>query len=370
MEINDGRDCLMDTLNKEQRDILLDYYFECADLRESNMAKDLLETHQGAMEFYNRLHHSLSPLEHLDHETFANCPDHLVEKTLERLYAHNTETSNIRLEKLLRAESEKPVSYPIVTKQAGFWRSFAEAAAVAAGVFILASLFVPVTRQMRAQASKTACQANLSTVSRGITQYGNEHNDFLPAVATKAGSPWWKIGSTGPENQSNTRHLWLLVKQGYLQPKDFVCPGRSKEKSLDLNLSQAQIAQLFDFSDRQYITYSFKLICDPNKAVRSRTKTPLMADINPLFESCFKIKNPDSLSKSEFEPVTLSKKLLTANSSSHRSKGQNILFSDGTVEFTSQRVFGQDDDIFTVKGQDTYRGTEKPSCDTDVFLVP
>jgi hypothetical protein len=96
-----------------------------------------------------------------------------------------------------------------------------------------------------------------------------------------------------------------------------------------------------------------------------------MADINPLFESCFKIKSPDSLAaKSEFEPVTLSKRLLRANSSSHRGKGQNVLFSDGTVEFTSQRIFGQDDDIFTVRDQQVYRGIETPSCETDVFLVP
>ena len=356
----------MDTLTKQQRDILLDYYFECANEQETETAKRLLETHKGAAEFYNKLHHSLSALDHLDHETHANCPDYLVEKTLERLYLHHSETVESGwLENLLRAESEK-----IVTKRQSFWRNFAEAATIAAGVFIIASIFVPVTRQMRAQASKTACQANLSRVSRGIVQYGNEHNDFLPAVTTKAGSPWWKVGSTGPENQSNTRHLWLLVKQDYLQPKDFVCPGQSRKNSLNPNLSEAQIAQLSDFPGRQYITYSFKLICDPNKAVRSRTRTPLMADINPLFESCFKIKSPDSLAKSEFEPVTLSKRLLRANSSSHRGKGQNILYSDGTVEFTSQRIFGQDDDIFTVKDQQVYRGIETPSCETDVFLVP
>src|SRR4030042_1286762 len=143
MEVNDRRDCLMDKLNKEQRDIILDYYFECADERESDIAKDLLATHQGAIEFYNRLNHSLLPLEHLDHEECANCPDHLVEQTLEKLYAHNNETSNIQLEKLLRAESEKKTA----AKQPGFWRHLAESAAIAAGVFILASLFVPVTRQ-------------------------------------------------------------------------------------------------------------------------------------------------------------------------------------------------------------------------------
>jgi hypothetical protein len=354
----------MDTLTKEQRDILLDYYFECADQQESETAKELLETHKGAAEFYNKLHHSLSPLEHLDHETHANCPDHLVEKTLERLYAHVTETADSSgLEKLLQAESEK-----IVTKRPSFWRNFAEAAAIAAGVFIITSLFVPVTRQMRAQAIKTACQANLAKIAQGITQYADEHDGFLPAVATKAGSPWWKVGSTQPENQSNTRHLWLLVKQGYLQPNVFVCQGSSKGKILKLDLNSAQLANLTDFPDRRYITYSFKLICDANKAVRPNARTPLMADANPIFETC--LKNEKCLSKTEFEPVTLSEKLLRVNSSSHRGRGQNILFSDGTVMFSEQRLYGQDDDIFTLKDLNVYRGTETASSEADVFLVP
>ncbi|MBN1787599.1 MAG: hypothetical protein JW806_04310 [Sedimentisphaerales bacterium] len=366
----------MDTLNKEQRDILLDYYFKCADQQESDIAKDLLDSHQGAMEFYKRLSHSLSPLEHLDHEAHASCPDHLVEQTLEKLYAHHAEisdaaTNNSGLEKLLQAESEKPVvskPNPKVTKRPSFWRSFAEAAAVAAGVFILASLFIPITRQMKTQANKTTCQANLSKVSRGITQYSNEHDNYLPAVPVSSGSPWWKIGSTGQENQSNTRHLWLLVKDDYLQMKDFQCPGRQTDKSLNLYLSPQQIAELSDFPSRDHIAYSFQLIYDSNKAVMSKRKVPLMADVNPLFEGRL-TTSPDQ-SGSEFDPITLNRKLRQANSPSHRGKGQNILFNDGTVEFTSQRVFGADDDIFTVRDLDIYRGTEKPSSETDVFLVP
>lgn len=351
----------MDTLTKEQRDVLLDYYFECAGQQETEIAKELLETHQGAVEFYNRLHHSLSALEHLDHETYASCPDYLVEKTLERLYLHTETAGNGQLEKLLRAESEK-----IVTKRPSFWRNYAQAAAIAAGIFIITSLFIPVTRQMRAQAWKTACQANLSKIALGITQYADEHNGFLPAVATKAGSPWWKVGSTAQENQSNTRHLWVLVKQGYLQPNVFICPGYSKGKIVKLDRSQ--IASLADFPDRRYIAYSFKLICEPNKAVRPESRVPIMADANPIFETC--LKNPNYQASTQFEPVKLSEKLLTINSINHRRAGQNVMFSDGTAKFLTERLFDTNDDIFTVKDLDTYRGTETPTCETDIFLVP
>jgi len=352
----------MDTLNKEQRDILLDYYFECADQRESEIAKELLESHQGAMEFYDRLHHSLSPLEHLDHPTCAVCPDHLVEKTLERLYSHHTASSSAdRLEQLLAAESEK-----VVTKRPSFWRSLAEAVAVAAGVVIFSGIFIPVTRSMRAQAWQTACQGNLSKIAQAVTQYAGDHQNFLPAVATKAGNPWWKVGSTQPENQSNTRNLWILVKQNYLEPEVFVCQGGKTGKLIKLD--KAAIGNLADFPNRRYITYSFKLISDSNKALYPTSSTPLMSDTNPVFEPCG--KSPDCLLKNEFEPVTLTGKLLKINSSSHRGKGQNVMFSDGTVKFLSDRLVDENDDIFTATGQDTYKGTETASSEKEVVLVP
>lgn len=356
----------MDTLSREQRDMLLDYYFECANQQETQTAQDLLTDNPGAIEFYEKLSHSLSPLDHLDHHNHVNCPDDLVEKTLERVYFHNhnhtAEVADIAgLEKLLQAESEK-----VVTKRPSFWRHFAESAAIAAGVFVFFSIFVPVSRHMRADSWQAVCQANLAKISQGFTQYAGDNQGYLPTVATKAGAPWWKVGSAGQENQSNTRHLWLLVRNGYLGPDVFVCPGSGKTQTLKLD--SAQIAALADFPGRRHISYSFKLICDANKAAMPKTSTPLMSDANPIFQAC--LKNSDSLSGNEFDPVTLSEKLLNASSHNHFRKGQNILFSDGTVKFTNQRVFGQNDDIFTVRDTHTYRGTEKPLCETDVFLVP
>jgi hypothetical protein len=94
-----------------------------------------------------------------------------------------------------------------------------------------------------------------------------------------------------------------------------------------------------------------------------------MSDVNPIFESCVKLV-PKDMSGAEFTPVKLNEQLLKASSSSHSGKGQNIMFSDGTVKFTSQRVIDGNDDIFTLRGRDTYQGTETPAGDKDVFLVP
>jgi len=355
----------MKTLSKQQQDILLDYYFDCASQEDADTAKKLLLDHHGAREFYDKLHHSLSPLEHLDHQQHESCPDHLVEQTLEKLYSHQSleslSTTN-KLGRLLAKESEK-----VVTKRPSFWRSFSEAISIAAAIVILSGLFVPVTRQMRAQAWQTACQANLNKVSQGVANYARDNQGFLPAVATKAGNPWWKVGSTQPQNQSNTRHVWLLVKRNYVNPKDFICPGNCNSRTLP-SIESEQVSSMQDFPDRRYITYSFKLITDTNKALLPNSAAPLMSDANPIFESCVKL--PKDLSRAEFDTVKLNEKLRSANSSSHRGKGQNIMFSDGTVKFTAQRVLNENDDIFTVQGRDTYHGTETPTGDKDVFLVP
>ncbi|MCE5341826.1 MAG: hypothetical protein LLF92_11990 [Planctomycetaceae bacterium] len=353
----------MKTLSKQQQDILLDYYFECANQDESDTAKKLLLTDCGAREFYDKLHHSLSALEQLDTHTQQSCPDHLVEQTLEKLYNHqsvNASSAN-KLGQLLANESEK-----IVTKRPSFWRSFSEAISVAAAIVILSGLFVPITRQMRAQAWQTACQANLNSVSKSVAQYAGDNQGFLPAVQTRAGNPWWKVGSTQPQNQSNTRHVWLLVKRNYVNPKSFICPG-NRNKSLPV-LETEQIQSLPDFPDRRYITYSFKLISDMNNARMPSLSSPLMSDANPIFETC--VKCPKNMSNAEFNPVQLNEKLRRANSKSHRGRGQNIMFSDGSVKFTSQRVFNDNDDIFTLQGRDTYNGTETPTGDKDIFLVP
>ncbi len=342
---------------------MLDFYFDCAGQEESDEARKLLESHKGAQEFYQKLNHSLVALEHLDNDINPCCPDHLVQETLEKLYSHQPPASADRLNQLLADENEK-----IVTKRQSFWRSFAEAVSVAAAIVILSGVFVPVTRQMRAQAWQTACQANLNKISQGIAQYAGDNNGALPAVETKAGNPWWKVGSTHPQNQSNTRHVWILVKGNYIkQPKVFACPGNCNSKSLPI-LEQDKLQSMSDFPDRRYITYSFQLISDTNKAILPSSRIPLMSDVNPIFEKCVKI--PKDYAKAEFDPVKLSEKLLKVNSSSHRGKGQNIMFSDGTVKFTSKRVLDQNDDIFTVQGRDTYMGTETPSCEKDVFLVP
>ena len=190
-----------------------------------------------------------------------------------------------------------------------------------------------------------------------------DHDGSQPSIATTAGTPWWKVGYQGTENQSNTRRVYLLVRENYVEdPGIFICPGN--KAGGNLKIEPSKIRDYKDFPDRCYVTYSFQISCRTTKSGKLLCRKVIMADSNPLFE---KLPNFDSTFR-----VRLDKQLLTANSSNHNNlRGQNVLFGDGGVEFLKTRHIGiAQDDIFTLQDTDIYHGVEVPSCETDFFLAP
>ncbi len=90
-----------------------------------------------------------------------------------------------------------------------------------------------------------------------------------------------------------------------------------------------------------------------------------MADLNPLFEALPDHANPLSLS--------LNPQLVKQNSSNHNRRGQNVLFHNGSVAFRKNRFVeagNLQDDIYTLKDTQVYKGCELPSSEADAFLAP
>jgi hypothetical protein len=251
---------------------------------------------------------------------------------------------------------------PATTKRS-FWRNVAEVAAIAAVFLVVTGVSLPSLSRMRARA---ACQANLMRMGQAIERYANDNNGAFPAVPMKAGSTWWKVGHQGAENQSNTRHMWLLVKKGYLDGRDCTCPGMKTATAG--TYTQAELAKYQDFPSRRHISYSFKFTSDKCGKYQKGQRGVLLADLNPVFEKIFdrdkSVCIPDERTK-----VWLSKQLKNIMSANHAGRGQNILFGDGSSKFMKTRiVFG--DDIYTVRDADSYSGCEVPSCEEDIFLAP
>jgi len=343
----------MKSLKPDQKQLILDYYLGIAADDEQRLAQELLTNDSRAKDFLALLEQGLMPLRRVI--AVETCPEHLAQKTIDRLKQAKLR-SEMRITELLEQEQAKPV-----TANRGFWRSFTELAAAAAMIAAVAGLAFPTLNNARSKYWQAKCGAQLASVARGISQYSNDNKE-LPTVAMTAGAPWWKIGDQGNENVSNTRHLWLLVKNNYVKPQEFVCPTRIQGKPVRLDGSQT--AKLCDFPSRKYVTYSFRVISSANPAQMLRSEKILISDMNPVFEriprSCH-----DELN------LRLCDEMRTANSSNHRKRGQNILTGHGAVRFVTTRHVGKsNDDIFTIQNTETYKGVERPCTEDDDFLAP
>jgi hypothetical protein len=344
----------MTGLNNQQKNLLFDYCLGLTTEETTVEAQALIASNSQAAEMYAKLQISLSPLKILESEP---CPDSLAEGTIWRLN-NAARSSQLRLEQLLADEQAKSV-----TDKRRFWKNWGEMIATAAAIVFIAAVFLAPLNLARQKSRQLACTAQLQRIGQGVKAYSADHNGQLPAVATTAGAPWWKVGYQGKENHSNTRHVWLLVKGNYVNPADFICPGSIQSCQMP-KLTPSEMQNYNDFPSRKYVTYSFRIKCTKSAQTDSQGRQVLIADLSPLFE-----KLPADYSR-PFK-LQLTPDMLNSNSINHNRSGQNVLLCDGSAEFVKMRNIGtSEDDIFTLQNTNTYEGTEMPSRETDAFLAP
>jgi hypothetical protein len=340
-------------LNESQKELIFDYCMGLTDKEKSAEAEHLIFSNAEALEVHAKLQAAVDPLNKIEHE---NCPDYLVDQTISRLNvaAH---AGQERLEKLLESEQTKTVKIkrPLL--------NFSKVFAAAAAIVIFAGLFFSSTHYMRYISGKQLCRANLSGIYSGLNNYMSDYDGRMPCTGMQQGQPWWKVGKQD-ENSSNTRRVWLLVKDGYVDINNFICPGNEQSRKLDLALSKINPDKYNDFPTRWHITYSTRLRCPKSAIGETKGQKVLIADLNPLFENL-----PEDYSGQL--SLKLNEELANLNSVNHKRKGQNVLFINGGVTFTKDRYTNiSEDDIYTLKDTDIYKGIEVPRIESDSFLAP
>ncbi len=347
----------MTRLSSEQKELVFDYCMGLASPEQVAEAQALISSSEEASEIHSKLQATLSPLESVE---FEECPDDLVERTMIRVNDVAGATTD-RLKQLIAGEQKRKV--PAGRR---YWVGTMGKLATAAVFVIAGSVLFTTFNYMRFDSLRKRCQLQQSGQNgffQGLGKYIDDHDGKQPAVATQAGAPWYKIGYQGDENHSNTRRLYVLVRDGYIDQDSVVCPSCSKSAKRP-RLTASEIETYRDFPDRRYINYSFQIQCRRGSDGVLKCSKVLMADLSPLFED---------LSGDFGKPlrVQLNKRLQTINSANHKRKGQNVLFGDGHVKYLKKRYIDVSmDDIFTLQNTDVYRGNEVPSCTTDFFLAP
>jgi len=342
-------------LNSEQKQLIFDYCLGLTSTEQNAEAEALISSNKQAAVIQTKLKATLEPLNSLEPES---CPDSLAERTVLRLNSLANSSAD-RLQELLAGEQNKKFTAKSWL-MAGFGRRLATAAVLMIVGSLMITTFRAVSGYARHHSLRQQCQMQQSSIFQGLHNYISDHDGQSPAIATLAGAPWWKIGDQGNENHSNTRRVFLLVKEGYVKPANFICPACHYDKNIQM--TPAQLSKFKDFPSRRFVTYSFQISCRQTRNGTLLCRNVIMSDWNPLFEEL-----PDDFSKQL--NLRLNKKLLTLNSINHNRRGQNVLFGDGRVEFLKTRFIGTDD-IFTLQDTDVYQGCEAPSCETDFFLAP
>jgi len=368
-------------LNNAEQQLILDFYFRCGSDEDIARGRDLIAANSEAARLYAGLEETLTELDSIKYEP---CPENLADLTIARLKlaasagraGQAQASSQSNLEQLLEAERQKTAATAGIASEAKtpptqrLLHNFFEIAAMAAAVVLVSGVLFPTLSHMRQKSRLTACNANMLSIGRAMNQFSTDHEKDTAGVRLAAGSPWWKIGDQSQQSQSNTRFAWQLAKQGYVKPEVFICAGHRKAVPVT---PEQLLSQLQDFSSRNNISYSFRynpiIISDKTGPLHSSSRKIVMGDMKPVFRSIPTCGNNPAKKAAEFEKILLDNHLRQMCSSNHNCKGQNVLYSDGSVEFAPQRLVNGDD-IFTVRGVDTYTGTETPADENDIFLVP
>lgn len=342
----------MSALKDYQKQLLFDYCIGLTSEEQTAEARTLISASDEAAEIHSKLKAALAPLEAIKPEP---CPDDLAERTILRLnnLAHS---SQLRLRQLLAGEQARSMAI-----KGPFWRNLSKIATAAAVFLIAWGTFQTSANYARQRSHRNRCQAQLGSIFRGLGDYVADNDGKLPVVVTAAGAPWWMVGDQGEEDRSNTRCMWRLVRGIYVDPNEFICPGRRQKPIIRFDISQ--VKNFNDFPSRQHITFSIRICCKDPTMEKLANKV-LMADLSPLFEAL-----PSDFSQPLKIPVD--EKLLNLNSINHNYRGQNVLRGDGSVRFLRTRFFDiTRDDIYTLQNILNYNGTERPSCETDSFFAP
>jgi len=226
-----------------------------------------------------------------------------------------------------------------------------EMIAVAACIAVLFGAFVPAASALRSRSQRILCASNLHDIGLGLSQYQASFAGSLPFAGFAPDSTWLP-GSDPTCYSSNSRHVFLLHKNGFVQKANaFVCP--SNKGAAPMKVAALQVCD--DFGDRN-ISYDSHNLAGASPNLRPTTGIAYLGDPNPLFIG--------AKFNGGIDPQV-------ANSPAHGGWGQTVLFIDGRAQYMRTPVYGQyKDKVWTIEGVTRYTGRETPIKLTDSFLVP
>jgi prepilin-type processing-associated H-X9-DG protein len=240
--------------------------------------------------------------------------------------------------------------------------SLRELVAIAACITLFIGVFIPGYYKASSMASRSGCLRNMAQLYTATTTYAEANAGGIPAAGYVPNGYWQPVRIPNVMRASNTRHFFLLLATGHVkEPRVFLCPADTEARPMLVD--GGDYTQFHDFAERANNSYSF-LIMNLEESPKMEdfqkqgaARMALLADRNPLF---------DSRSASHINPYDEA----TFNSPTHENgSGQNILYADGHVAWSTSPLVGVDrDNIYRCGQLASYQGNERPTTLTDSFL--
>jgi prepilin-type N-terminal cleavage/methylation domain-containing protein len=255
-------------------------------------------------------------------------------------------------------------------RKAGF--TLVELLVVIGIIALLISILLPALNAAKERANRVKCASNLRQVGQGLLLYANDNKGAYPRTRYDTNSPANAtnfrptsddpFGAGGPDVNSVTGALFLLVRQADLNPEVFNCPSSNQDKD---TLGNVPATSRSDFTGSNNISYSVTQPYPDGNAVSRGYKFnssvvadfAIMADRNQA-ENRGRNQNANAPSSD----------LKFMNTTNHEKEGQNVMFNDGHVEwFTTPFCGSNQDHVYTSQAGVS---NKQPNNQLDTVLLP
>jgi prepilin-type N-terminal cleavage/methylation domain-containing protein len=271
---------------------------------------------------------------------------------------------------------------------------------------LLVSILLPSLGRAREQARRVSCASNLRQIGLAAVMYANENRGKFPRTYHKPGAALLNSTKGGRDNgpadnpfsltqpekpvgaSNAAASLYLLLRGRYVTADVFRCPSNIMAQPID----PGTIDQCSNFPSpmRVYNSYSYAAQFPVQKAITAGWRFdlslppeyPLASDISPG-KGGRNYTTGDTQDVSSVPYNAGPKTLARANSNNHKNAGQQVVYVDGHVEWSTSPFCGpvkpgrpwRDNVFANTDGVDEATGLggkvhAPPQEQTDVVLHP
>ena len=244
------------------------------------------------------------------------------------------------------------------------------------------AILLPSLARARELANRAVCSANERGILQSMIVYAQSNKSCFPSVigpssgvyqnnvgnplagaSASAGTVVYGYYGTPEQQGSPLACMWLLVLQGFITPKSFICPSdpHASVPSEEFSSSQqyysnfgmvsgASTPSTISAGESYSIAYPWNNIggvtvvgawWNDNNAT---SDLPLICDMAPAQDS----SAPGTLKRDVTQPLINANAPTIYNSGNHNGRGQNVCFGDAHVKWVTNPYVGESrDNIFT-----------------------